>query len=58
MPWQLDIRSALVSIALLTLMVDVLLVLVHRSLPAEYRPSLRWWLAGAALLPMGFLLLV
>jgi diguanylate cyclase (GGDEF)-like protein len=56
--WQLDLRTAMVSSALLTLLVDGLLVLVHRSLPADYRPSLRWWLAGAVLLPAGFLLLV
>ena len=58
MSWQLDIRTALVSCALLSLLVDGLLLLVYRSLPADYRPSLRWWLAGAVLMPVGFLLLV
>jgi diguanylate cyclase (GGDEF)-like protein len=57
-PWQLDVRTALVSSALLTLLVDGLLLVVYRSLPADYRPSLRWWLAGAILLPLGFLDLV
>jgi diguanylate cyclase (GGDEF)-like protein len=56
--WQLDIRTALVSCALLTLLVDGLLLLVYRSLPSDYRASLRWWLAGAILMPVGFLLLV
>jgi diguanylate cyclase (GGDEF)-like protein len=56
--WQLDLRTAMVSSALLTLLVDGLLVLVYRSLPADYRPSLRWWLAGAVLMPAGFLQLV
>jgi hypothetical protein len=57
-PWQLDLRSAMVSTALLTLLVDVLLLAVYRNLPDEYRPSLRWWLAGALLGPIGFLVLV
>ena len=58
MSWQLDLRTAMVSSALLTLLVDGLLLLVYRSLPADYRPSLRWWLAGAILAPLGFILLV
>jgi diguanylate cyclase (GGDEF)-like protein len=57
-PWQLDLRSALVSSALLALLVDGLILLVYRSLPADYRPSLRWWLAGGVLGPLGFLMLV
>jgi diguanylate cyclase (GGDEF)-like protein len=57
-PWQLDVRSALVSMALLTLLVDGLLLLAYRSLPADFRPSLRWWLAGSVLQPLGFLGLV
>jgi diguanylate cyclase (GGDEF)-like protein len=56
--WQLDLRSALVSTALLTLLVDALLLLVYRSLPADYRPSLRWWLTNAILAPVAFLVLV
>jgi diguanylate cyclase (GGDEF)-like protein len=48
----------LVSCALLTLLVDALLLLVYRSLPVDFRPSLRWWLLGAVLMPVGFLLLV
>jgi diguanylate cyclase (GGDEF)-like protein len=56
--WQLDVRSALVSMALLTLVMDGLILLVYRSLPVDFRPSLRWWLAGAVLLPIGFLGLV
>ena len=58
MSWQLDLRSAMVSTALLTLLVDGLLLVVYRNLPADYRPSLRWWLAGSILLPLGFLGLV
>ena len=58
MSWQLDLRSAMVSSALLALLVDVLLLAVYRSLPADYRPSLRWWLAGSLLGPIGFLTLV
>jgi diguanylate cyclase (GGDEF)-like protein len=56
--WQLDIRSAMVSSALLALLVDGLILLVYRSLPSDYRPSLRWWIAGAILGPIGFLMLV
>ena len=48
----------MVSSALLALLVDVLLLAVYRSLPADYRPSLRWWLASAVLGPIGFLILV
>jgi len=48
----------MVSTALLTLLVDGMLLLLYRSLPADYRPSLRWWLAGAVLGPIGFLILV
>jgi diguanylate cyclase (GGDEF)-like protein len=57
-PWQLDVRTAMVSSALLTLLVDGLLLLVYRSLPEEYRASLKWWLAGSVMMPLGFLGLV
>ena len=43
--------------ALLTLLIDLLLLLVWRSLPDSLRPSLRWWLMGVILHPLGFLML-
>lgn len=43
--------------AILALLIDGLLLAVYRSLPANYRPALRWWLVGGVLHPLGFLLL-
>ncbi|GAB2499484.1 GGDEF domain-containing protein [Arenimonas alkanexedens] len=57
MVWQFDIRSALLVGALLTLMIGLVLLLVGRSLTAEYRPSLYYWVAATLLLPAGFVLL-
>jgi diguanylate cyclase (GGDEF)-like protein len=57
MDWQFDIRTAVAVCAFMTLLVDMLLLAVYRGLPVEFRPSLRWWLAGAVLHPLGFILL-
>ena len=43
--------------ALATWLAGGLLSLSWRSLPASARPSLRWWLSGLALHPLGFFLL-
>jgi diguanylate cyclase (GGDEF)-like protein len=55
--WQFDIRTGVIVCAVLALLVDGLLLAVYRSLPAHYRPSLRWWLVGGVLHPLGFLLM-
>mgnify|MGYP002780481989 CR=1 FL=1 len=55
--WLFDIRSALLVGALLTLMIGVVLLVVGRSLSAEYRPSLYCWVAATLLQPAGFVLL-
>ncbi len=57
MGWSVDLRTAIVFSALLTWLTDVLLLLSWNSLPRAMRPSLRWWLLGMALHPVGFLLL-
>ena len=55
--WLFDIRSALLVGALLTLMVGMVLLLVGRSLAADYRPSLFHWIAATLLQPAGFVML-
>ena len=57
MTWLFDIRSALLVGALLTLMIGLVLLLVGRSLAAEYRPSLFHWVAATLLQPAGFVML-
>lgn len=57
MAWELDIRTFLVLGALLTALIDVLLLVVWRSLPRAVRPSLRWWLAAMLIYPFAFALL-
>ena len=57
MDWPFDPRTVVFMGALTTLLIDLLLLLVWRSLPPSLQPTLRWWLAGVILLPMGFLLL-
>ncbi|HEX4854310.1 GGDEF domain-containing protein [Arenimonas sp.] len=55
--WIFDIRSALLVGALLTLLIGVVLLVVGRSLAAEYRPSLFHWVAATLLQPAGFVML-
>lgn len=57
MGWELDIRTFLGLCALLTALVDVLLLAVWRSLPQDVRPSLRWWLAAMLVFPLAYALL-
>ena len=57
MSWSVDLRTAILFGALLTWLTDVLLMLSWNSLPRAMRPSLRWWLFGMALHPVGFLLI-
>jgi diguanylate cyclase (GGDEF)-like protein len=56
-PWSLDVRTAMMLAALATWLTGGLLSLSWRSLPESVRPSLRWWLGGLALHPIGFGLL-
>lgn len=57
MDWPFDPRTVVFMGALTTLLIDLLLLVVWRSLPPSLRPALRWWLTGVILLPAGFLLL-
>ena len=57
MGWSVDLRTAILFGALLTWLTDVLLILSWNSLPRAMRPSLRWWLFGMALYPVGFVLI-
>jgi diguanylate cyclase (GGDEF)-like protein len=54
--WAFDLRTAIVVGALITLLTNALLLLSWRSLPRSLRPSLRWWLSGMLLHPVGFAL--
>jgi len=51
-----DLRTAIVLGALTTELIAGLLLLSWRSLPRAVHPSLRWWLAGLLLHPLGLLL--
>jgi diguanylate cyclase (GGDEF)-like protein len=55
--WAFDLRTAIVVGALMTVLTNALLLLSWRSLPRALHPSLRWWLAGMVLHPLGFGLL-
>ena len=57
MAWSFDPRSAILIGALVTWLTAGMLVLNWRSLPDNVRPSLRWWLVGIALHPVGFTLI-
>ena len=56
MAWSFDLRTAITFGALVTLLTGVLLLLSWKSLSSAVRPSLRWWLAGMLLYPLGLLL--
>lgn len=57
MAWSFDPRSAILVGALVTWLTAGMLLLNWKSLPGNVRPSLRWWLAGIALHPVGFSLI-
>lgn len=57
MAWSFDLRSAILIGALATWLTAGMLLLNWNSLPDNVRPSLRWWLAGIALHPLGFALI-
>jgi diguanylate cyclase (GGDEF)-like protein len=52
--WQFDIRTALFLGASLTLLIGLLLFVVRRHFSPLLQPSLRWWIAGTLLHPIGF----
>ena len=56
MAWSLDLRTAILIGALATWCTGALLLLSWRSLPTSVRPSMRWWLVGTALHPLGLTL--
>ena len=57
MGWSLDLRTAVLYGAMVTLLTGALLLWSWKSLPGSVRPSLRWWLAGMLLHPCGLALL-
>lgn len=54
MAWSFDPRTAILVGALVTWLTAGMLLLNWKSLPGNVRPSLRWWLTGIALHPLGF----
>ena len=56
MAWSFDPRTAMLIGALVTWLIGGMLLLSWRSLPGGVRPSLRWWLTGIGLHPLGFML--
>lgn len=53
MAWSFDLRTAILIGALVIWLVAGVLLLSWPSLPKAVRPSLRWWLAGITLHPLG-----
>jgi diguanylate cyclase (GGDEF)-like protein len=51
-----DIRSAMMIAACLNVMIALMLVVVGNAFPRAYQNSLRWWLAGLIMHPVGFIL--
>jgi diguanylate cyclase (GGDEF)-like protein len=56
MPWQFDIRTALLLCAALTLLVGVMLQAVSHGQSGTYRTMMRWWVLGAVTYAIGFAL--
>jgi diguanylate cyclase (GGDEF)-like protein len=56
MPWQFDIRTALLLCAALTLLVGVMLQAVSHGQSGTYRAMMRWWVLGAVTYAIGFAL--
>jgi diguanylate cyclase (GGDEF)-like protein len=56
MPWQFDIRTALLLCAALTLLIGVMLQAVSHGQSVTYRAMMRWWVLGAVTYAIGFAL--
>ncbi len=54
---QFDIRSAIVVAAVLNVMIAIMLLVVRKTLPRNFRKSLGWWWFGLLLQPAGFVLI-
>jgi len=52
-----DIRSAIMVAALLNVMIAIMLLIVRKTLPADFQNSLSWWWFGLLLQPAGFVLI-
>jgi diguanylate cyclase (GGDEF)-like protein len=52
-----DIRSAIMVGALLNVLIAIMLLIVRKTLPANFQHSLRWWWLGILLQPAGFVLI-
>lgn len=52
-----DIRSAIMVAALLNVLIAIMLLIVRKTLPANFQNSLSWWWFGLLLQPAGFILI-
>jgi len=52
-----DIRSAIMVGALLNTLIAIMLLIVRKTLPANFQNSLSWWWFGLLLQPAGFVLI-
>jgi diguanylate cyclase (GGDEF)-like protein len=56
MPWQFDIRTAILIGALLTFLIGTMMYAVSSTQPDAYRGTMRWWVVGALSYALGFVL--
>jgi hypothetical protein len=56
MPWQFDIRTALLLCAALTLLIGIMLQAVSHAQAVATRAMMRWWVLGAVAYATGFAL--
>ncbi len=49
-----DIRSAILVAAVLNVLIAIMLLIVRKTLPADFKNSLNWWWFGLLLQPAGF----
>ncbi|MEO8002845.1 MAG: GGDEF domain-containing protein [Arenimonas sp.] len=57
MSLDFDIRSAIMVGALLNALIAIMLLIVRKTLPANFQNSLSWWWFGLLLQPAGFVLI-
>lgn len=57
MSLDFDIRSAIMVGALLNTLIAIMLLIVRKTLPANFQNSLSWWWFGLLLQPAGFVLI-
>ena len=57
MSLNFDIRSAIMVAALLNVLIAIMLLIVRKTLPANFQNSLSWWWFGLLLQPTGYILI-